>query len=117
MRRVSRIFAALAAAVLLLTAEKGCGSSDSGTADVASTANPLDTPKSATCRDWLDATQDARDEASQRFVVALKAFDQSDGFAHEFAVNISRACEPAPQLKLPEVVGSLATLDTEDFPR
>jgi hypothetical protein len=111
---VKRILVGIVAAAVLT----GCGSSggyDSSSSEPAK-VNPLDTPKTATCQDWLDATQDERDEAALRFVQALRAFDQSPHFAHTFAVGISKDCDAAPTMRLPEVAGALATLDTEDFP-
>jgi hypothetical protein len=93
----------------------GCSSSV-GDNDVSSGGpNPLDEPSTATCQNWLDATLAEQDEASLRFVQALDAVDQSAGFADSFAVDISKDCAVSPEMQLAEVVGALATLDTEDF--
>ena len=67
--RTKRTLAGAGLAVVLLTGAKGCGSTDS-TSGSADAPNPLDTPATATCQQWLDATQGQRDAASQRFVVA-----------------------------------------------
>lgn len=109
--RMKRGLAVIAASGLAVAA---CGSSSGGGS--SEPPSPLDTPKTATCQDWLDATQDQRDEAALRFAKVLHAVDQSTAFAHRFAVDISRDCGPAHTLRLPEVVGALATIDTDDFP-
>jgi hypothetical protein len=70
-----------------------------------------------TCDQWLNQmTDNQRFVAGHDFIVALKAVDQSDSFAHTFADDISKDCQPAPQLKVSQVGAGIATLDTTDFP-
>lgn len=88
------------------------GGGSSPATDTASESNYAHT----TCAEWLTYDDGTKVLDAAQFIRVLYGYDQSQSFAVDFAIDITKDCRPEPELKLSEVVAALATLDSADFP-
>lgn len=104
--------AAVATLSVLLTA--GCLSTGQAHTVTAPKTRPA-TFAHTTCAQWLAMSRADQDSAALEFASILHARHVTPSFAAVFARNIGIDCRPVPKMRLAEVVGALATLDTADF--